>query len=105
MSHSEIARHQSRDHLVLIDLEMTGLNPETDVILQAALIITDRDLNELETYCIDIWQPEQHLENMVPFVKKMHEKTGISERLRSSDISAGTQFILIENLLTATCQL
>lgn len=86
MSHSEIARHQSRDHLVWIDLEMTGLNPETDVILQAALIITDRDLNELETYCIDIWQPEQHLENMVPFVKKMHEKTGLSERLRSSDI-------------------
>ncbi len=86
MNASEINRHQSHDHLVWIDLEMTGLNPEVDCILQAALIITDRDLNELETYCVDIWQPDEAFDKMVPFVRNMHTKTGLLERVKSSEV-------------------
>jgi oligoribonuclease len=79
-------RQQDRTNLVWVDLEMTGLDPNVNVILQAALIITDADLKPLETYCVDIWQPEAELDNMVPFVRKMHEKNGLVERCRKSDV-------------------
>lgn len=81
-----VTRQQNRDNLVWIDLEMTGLDPSHHVILQAALIVTSSDLVPLESYCVDIWQPESELEKMVPFVRKMHEKTGLIERCRASDI-------------------
>lgn len=81
-----VTRTQNTDNLVWIDLEMTGLDPLQDVILQAALIITSRELEPLESYCVDIWQPEAELGKMVPFVRKMHEKNGLIERCRASDV-------------------
>jgi oligoribonuclease len=79
-------RRQDPSNLVWIDLEMTGLNPDVDCILQAALIITSSDLEPLETYCADVWQPESRLSGMVPFVRRMHEKSGLLGRLRDSDV-------------------
>lgn len=77
-------RKQSPSHLVWIDLEMTGLDAQVDVILQAALIVTDAELTPLEQLCCDIWQPEAALATMTPFVRDMHEKTGLLERVRRS---------------------
>lgn len=77
-------RTQHPQNLVWLDLEMTGLEVETDVILQAALIITDAELRPLEEFCCDIWQPEAQLAKMSPFVRDMHEKTGLLARLRQS---------------------
>jgi oligoribonuclease len=77
-------RVQSPDHLVWLDLEMTGLDPRADVILQAAVIITDADLNPLEELSMDVWQPPEALAKMVPFVRDMHEKTGLLSRLSAS---------------------
>jgi len=71
-------------NLAFLDLEMTGLDPQRDVILQAALIITDRDLQPLDEYSCDIWQPESALELMSPFVRDMHEKNGLIARVRAS---------------------
>ncbi len=71
-------------NLAWIDLEMTGLDPERDVILQAALIVTDRDLQPLDEYCCDVWQPDDALARMSPFVREMHEKNGLIERVRAS---------------------
>lgn len=82
-------RTQDRTNLVWIDLEMTGLDPRTNVILQAALIVTDAELNPLESYCVDIWQPEAELDKMVPFVRNMHEKNGLIERVRASTVELG----------------
>lgn len=82
----EIQRRQSPNHLVWLDLEMTGLDPQTDVILQAALVITDADLQPLEELCMDVWQPAEALTKMVPFVRNMHEKTGLLPRLAKSKI-------------------
>jgi oligoribonuclease len=65
---------------------MTGLDPSSDVILQAALIVTDLELNPLEEFVCDIWQPEEHLNRMTPFVREMHERTGLLERVRASTI-------------------
>jgi len=77
-------RQPSKSNLVWVDLEMTGLDPSVDVILQAALIVTTAELEPLESYVVDIWQPEQALAGMVPFVRSMHDKTGLLERVRAS---------------------
>jgi oligoribonuclease len=82
-------RRQSATHLAWLDLEMTGLDTETCVILQAALIITDADLDVLEEFVCDVWQPERYLSDMVPVVREMHEATGLLERVRRSDIDVG----------------
>lgn len=79
-------RVQSDKNLVWLDLEMTGLDPSRDVILQAAAIITNDDLTPLEEVAFDIWQPESALEQMVPFVREMHEKNGLIERVRKSKL-------------------
>ncbi len=79
-------RVQAAGNLAWLDLEMTGLNAQEDVILQAALIITDAQLNILEEFVCDIWQPDQLLARMVPFVKDMHDTTGLTERVRKSRV-------------------
>lgn len=81
-----VARTQSATNLAWLDLEMTGLNPQEDVILQAALIITDAQLNVLEEFVCDVWQPDALLSRMVPFVKEMHETTGLTDRVRKSRV-------------------
>jgi oligoribonuclease len=81
-----VVRTQSAGNLAWLDLEMTGLNPQTDVIIQAALIVTDAQLNVLEEFVCDIWQPDALLERMVPFVKEMHETTGLTGRVRKSRV-------------------
>ncbi len=82
-------RTQSPEHLVWVDLEMTGLDPQSDVIIQAALIVTDSQLTPLEEYVCDIWQPESALAQMTPFVRDMHAKTGLTERVRQSSVDLG----------------
>ena len=77
-------RKPNPSHLVWLDLEMTGLDVDRDVILQSALIITDSDLQPLEQFTVDIWQPESELSRMSPFVREMHEKTGLLDRVRRS---------------------
>jgi oligoribonuclease len=79
-------RTQQEGNLVWLDLEMTGLDPQRDVILQAALIVTTKDLTPLEEYACDIWQPEEELRKMTPFVQDMHEKNGLIERVRGSKL-------------------
>jgi len=81
-----VVRSQSAANWVWLDLEMTGLDPLRDVILQAALIITDAELRPLEELCIDVWQPPQALERMVPFVRDMHSKTGLLSRVKKSKV-------------------
>jgi oligoribonuclease len=83
---SGLKRVQAEGNLAWLDLEMTGLDAQRDVVLQAALIITNAELTVLEEYCVDIWQPEAELAKMTPFVRDMHEKSGLLARLRSSKV-------------------
>jgi oligoribonuclease len=86
----------SAEHLAWLDLEMTGLDVNTDVIIQAAVIVTDAKLNTLEEVCVDVWQPESALARMTPFVRDMHEKTGLLSRVRESrvDLQRAEQLLL-----------
>lgn len=83
---TKVQRVQSPANLAWVDLEMTGLDPDRDAILQAALIVTTADLEPLEEWCVDVWQPEDTLGRMGPFVRDMHEKTGLVSRVRASRI-------------------
>jgi oligoribonuclease len=82
----KIVRKQDEGNLAWLDLEMTGLDSHHDAILQAALIITNRNLEPLEEYACDIWQPETELAKMTPFVRDMHELNGLVERVRKSKL-------------------
>jgi len=76
------------DLLVWMDLEMTGLEPETCAILEVAMVLTDRELKKVaEPYEAVLWQPEAVLDNMSPFVRNMHEKSGLLTKVRASQVS------------------
>ncbi|OQX39217.1 MAG: oligoribonuclease [Oceanospirillales bacterium LUC14_002_19_P2] len=76
------------DNLVWIDLEMTGLNPDTDRILEFATIITDGELNELAVGpVIAVHQPDSVLNAMDDWCIKTHGQTGLTDRVRKSTIS------------------
>lgn len=82
-------RRQAPGNLAWLDLEMTGLDPVNDVILQAALIVTSPELEPLEEFVCDVWQPEAALQRMTPFVRQMHEKTGLLSRVAASRVDLG----------------
>ena len=75
----------SSDYLVWIDLEMTGLKPDTDVIIEMATIVTDVHLAVVcEGPVIAIHQPDEVLEAMDEWNKRTHGASGLIERVRSS---------------------
>jgi oligoribonuclease len=73
--------------LVWCDLEMTGLDPTTCAIIELGIIITGPDLKPVAEYERAVWQPEETLARMEPYVKEMHTKNGLLERVRKSDAS------------------
>ena len=75
-------------NLVWMDLEMTGLQPELDVILEMATIITDGDLNVIaEGPVFTIAQPEAKLEGMDEWNQKHHRASGLLERVRTEGVA------------------
>ena len=75
-------------NLVWIDLEMTGLDPDRERIIEIATIVTDKDLNILaEGPVFAISQPQGLLDNMDAWNTKTHNKTGLVERVQKSKIS------------------
>lgn len=72
-------------NLVWIDLEMTGLNPQTDVILEIATIITDSQLSILaEGPSFIIHQSDATLDAMGQWCQVQHKKTGLTQAVRTS---------------------
>jgi len=75
-------------NLIWLDLEMTGLDLQKDVILEIASVITDSQLNILEKGPeFVIHQPEKQLRQMNSHVKEMHEKSGLSQKVKESKIT------------------
>lgn len=74
--------------LVWMDLEMTGLDHTSDVIVEIATLVTDDDLEIVaEGPDLVVHQPDDVLERMDPFVVDMHTKSGLLDQIRSSTIS------------------
>lgn len=79
---------KNNSHLIWIDLEMSGLDPEKERIIEIATIMTDAHLNVLaEGPVFAIRQPEELLSRMDDWNKKQHGKSGLIERVRNSAIS------------------
>ncbi len=75
-------------NLVWIDMEMTGLEPETDVVLEIATIVTDKDLNIIaEGPVLAIHQSDYILDNMSQWCVEVHGKSGLTQRCKDSEVS------------------
>jgi len=76
-------------NLVWIDLEMTGLDTINDVIIEIATIVTDKDLNILaEGPIFAINQENEILDSMDEWNTRQHNRSGLAERVRSSNVTA-----------------
>lgn len=75
-------------NLIWLDLEMTGLEPKTDVILEMATIVTDSELNILaEGPVFAIKTADDILDNMDPWCVEQHGKSGLTARCRASTVT------------------
>ena len=79
---------ESNSRLVWIDLEMTGLDPEKERIIEMATIITDSELNIVaEGPVIAVHQPQSFLDSMDEWCTRTHGESGLTKRVQESDIS------------------
>ena len=77
-----------KTNLIWIDLEMTGLIPEKDNIIEIATVVTDADLNVLaEGPSIAIHQSNKYLDSMDEWNTRQHTKSGLVQRVKESEIS------------------
>ncbi|MGB3620269.1 oligoribonuclease [Ketobacter sp. MCCC 1A13808] len=74
-----------KNNLIWLDLEMTGLDPDQDVIIEIATIVTDADLNILaEGPVFAVHQSDDTLAAMDEWCTTQHGKSGLTERVRQS---------------------
>lgn len=78
---------QDATNLIWIDLEMTGLDTQNDLIIEIATIVTDSALNVLaEGPMLAIHQTDEVMNGMDEWNTKQHGKSGLSERVKNSQI-------------------
>jgi len=95
----------SDKNFVWIDLEMTGLNPDVDVILEIATIITDEQLNIIDQGPhLIIGQFEEKLAVMNDWVKKTHTKSGLLDKVRASTVLVEEAEEQTMNFITQYCK-
>ncbi|MGH8280475.1 MAG: oligoribonuclease [Gammaproteobacteria bacterium] len=77
------------ENLVWLDLEMTGLDPDTDRILEIATLVTDRELNVLaEGPDLVVHQDDTILASMGEWCTRQHGQSGLTQRSRASRLDA-----------------
>ena len=76
---------QNQNHLVWIDLEMTGLLPDTDRVIEVAIVITDSNLETVaEAPVLVVHQSDSVLDGMDAWNKSTHGKSGLIEKVKAS---------------------
>ena len=92
---------KDQNNLCWLDMEMTGLDPQHDKIIEIAMIITDKDLNILaQSPVYAIHQSDDVLNNMNQWCITTHARTGLTERVRQSQYTEEQ----VENELLAFMQ-
>jgi len=80
--------NRSENNLVWIDMEMTGLDPESCYILEVGALVTTAELEPLsDGLCLAIKQPESVLQSMDPWCVRQHTKSGLLDRVRECGVT------------------
>jgi oligoribonuclease len=89
---------QDQNHLVWLDMEMTGLEPDRDRIIEVAMIVTDSNLNTIaESPVIAVHQSDAVLDAMDEWNKNTHGRSGLIERVKASTLDdAQAEQILLD---------
>src|SRR5713226_7138852 len=78
---------QDQNNLVWLDMEMTGLDPDKDRIIEVAIVVTDSQLNTLaEAPVLVVRQPDELLAAMDEWNKSTHARTGLIDKVKSSPL-------------------
>ena len=78
---------QDPTRLIWIDMEMSGLNPETDKVLEIAIVLTDENLNTVaEAPVLVVHQPDSVLDAMDAWNKSAHGSSGLVQRVKASTL-------------------
>ena len=87
-------------NLVWVDMEMTGLDPDVEKIIEVAVIVTDSELNILgEGPVFAIHQPDEVLDRMDAWNKGTHGRSGLIDRVKASTVSeSDAETVLLEFL-------
>jgi len=90
-----------QNNLIWIDMEMTGLAPDADRIIEVALLVTDPQLNLIaEGPVLVVHQPDEVLEAMDSWNKGVHRKSGLIDKVKASRLDEATvEARLLEFLL------
>ena len=79
---------QDQNNLIWIDMEMTGLSPETDRIIEVAIVVTDGNLNTIaESPVLVLHQPDAVLDAMDAWNKSTHKKSGLIDKVKTSTLT------------------
>jgi oligoribonuclease len=79
---------QDQNNLLWIDMEMTGLQPDTDRIIEIAIVVTDGQLNTVaEAPVLVVHQPDAILDGMDAWNKGTHGRSGLIEKVKASHLS------------------
>nr|WP_314627605.1 oligoribonuclease [uncultured Noviherbaspirillum sp.] len=87
-------------NLVWIDMEMTGLDPDTDRIIEVAAVVTDANLNILaQGPVFAIHQPDEVLDRMDAWNKGTHGRSGLIDRVKASTITEADAEVALVDFL------
>jgi oligoribonuclease len=76
---------QDPSYLIWIDMEMSGLNPEADRVLEVAIVVTDSQLVTVAESPVKIvHQPDEVLDRMDSWNKSTHRKTGLIDKVKAA---------------------
>ena len=79
---------QDANHLIWIDMEMSGLDPDSDRILEVALVVTDSALNTVaEGPVLVVRQPDAVLASMDDWNRSTHAKSGLTEKVKAATLT------------------
>ncbi|WP_269532336.1 oligoribonuclease [Chitinimonas sp. BJYL2] len=79
---------QEQNRLIWLDMEMTGLDPERERIIELAVVITDSELNTVaEGPVLVVHQPDSVLDAMDDWNKNTHGKSGLIDKVKASTLS------------------
>lgn len=92
----------SEDHLIWVDMEMSGLDPEVHRILEVAVVVTDGHLNLLaQSPVVVVHQTDVHLATMDAWNQGTHGRSGLVDKVKASTLDeAGAEAALLDFLKT-----